>query len=129
MKIRYVFVNDEVSEIEEEEALGGLLLELDRKEANNTRSETRRHISLSELSYEGSLFDAGIDVPEEVWARISAEALREALQKLPPAQRELIVQVYFQGRRPAEIARAEGVTRQSVSERLQRALKKLQKYL
>ena len=129
MKIRYVFVNGEVSEIEVEEALGGLLLELDRKEANNTRSETRRHISLSELSYEGSLFDAGIDVPEEVWARISAEALREALQKLPPAQRELIVQVYFQGRRPAEIARTEGVSRQSVSERLQRALKKLQKYL
>ena len=129
MKIRYVFVNGEVSEIEVEEALGGLLLELDRQEANNTRSETRRHISLSELSYEGSLFDAGIDVPEEVWARISAEALREALQKLPAAQRELIVQVYFQGRRPAEIARAEGVSRQSISERLQRALKKLQKYL
>ena len=129
MKIRYVFVNGEVSEIEVEEALGGLLLELDRQEANNTRSETRRHIPLSELSYEGSLFDAGIDVPEEVWARISADALREALQKLPAAQRELIVQVYFQGRRPAEIARTEGVSRQSVSERLQRALKKLQKYL
>ena len=129
MKIRYVFVNGEVSEIEVEEALGGLLLELDRQEANNTRSETRRHISLSELSYEGSLFDAGIDVPEDVWARISAEALREALQKLPAAQRELIVQVYFQGRQPAEIARTEGVSRQSVSERLQRALKKLQKYL
>ena len=129
MKIRYVFVNGEVSEIEVEEALGGLLLELDRQEANNTRSETRRHVSLSELSYEGSLFDAGIDVLEEVWARISAEALREALQKLPAAQRELIVQVYFQGRRPAEIARTEGVSRQSVSERLQRALKKLQKYL
>ncbi len=129
MKIRYVFVNGEVSEIEVEEALGGLLLELDRQEANNTRAETRRHISLSELSYEGSLFDAGIDVPEEVWARISADALREALQKLPAAQRELIVQVYFQGRRPAEIARTEGVSRQSVSERLQRALRKLQKYL
>lgn len=129
MKIRYVFVNGEVSEIEVEETLGGLLLELDRQEANNTRAETRRHISLSELSYEGSLFDAGIDVPEKVWARISAEALREALQKLPAAQRELIVQVYFQGRRPAEIARTEGVSRQSVSERLQRALKKLQKYL
>ena len=129
MKIRYVFVNGEVFEIEVEEALGGLLLELDRQEANNTRAETRRHVSLSELSYEGSLFDAGIDVPEAVWARISAEALREALQKLPAAQRELIVQVYFQGCRPAEIARAEGVSRQSVSERLQRALKKLQKYL
>ena len=129
MKIRYVFVNGEVSEIEVEEALGGLLLELDRQEANNTRAETRRHVSLSELSYEGSLFDAGIDVPEAVWARISADALREALQKLPAAQRELIVQVYFQGCRPAEIARAEGVSRQSVSERLQRALKKLQKYL
>ena len=129
MKIRYVFVNGEVSEIEVEEALGGLLLELDRQEANNTRAETRRHVSLLELPYEGSLFDAGIDVPEAVWARISADALREALQKLPAAQRELIVQVYFQGRRPAEIARTEGVSRQSVSERLQRALKKLQKYL
>ena len=129
MKIRYVFVNGEVSEIEVEEALGGLLLELDRQEANNTRAETRRHVSLSELSYEGSLFDAGIDVPEAVWARISADTLREALQKLPAAQRELIIQVYFQGRRPAEIARTEGVSRQSVSERLQRALKKLQKYL
>ena len=129
MKIRYVFVNGEVSETEVEDALGGLLLELDRQEANNTRAETRRHVSLSELSYEGSLFDAGIDVPEAVWARISADALREAMQKLPVAQRELILQVYFQGRRPAEIARAEGVTRQSVSERLQRALKTLQKYL
>lgn len=129
MKIRYVFVNGEVSETEVEDALGGLLLELDRQEANNTRAETRRHVSLSELSYEGSLFDAGIDVPEAVWARISADALREAMQKLPAAQRELILQVYFQGRRPAEIARAEGVTRQSVSERLQRALKTLQKYL
>ena len=129
MKIRYVFVNGEVSEIEVEETLGSLLLELDQQEANNTRAETRRHVSLSELSYEGGLFDAGIDVPEEVWARISAETLREALQKLPAAQRELIVQVYFQGRRPAEIARAEGVSRQSISERLQRALKKLQKYL
>ena len=129
MKIRYVFVNGEVSEIEVEEALGGLLLELDRQEANNTCAETQRHVSLSELPYEGSLFDAGIDVPKAVCARISADTLREALQKLPAAQRELIVQVYFQGRRPAEIARTEGVSRQSVSERLQRALKKLQKYL
>lgn len=59
MKIRYVFVNGEVSEIEVEETLGSLLLELDRQEANNTRAETRRHVSLSELSYEGGCSTQG----------------------------------------------------------------------
>ena len=59
MKIRYVFVNGEVSEIEVEETLGGLLLELDRQEANNARAETRRHISLSELSMKAACSTRG----------------------------------------------------------------------
>lgn len=53
MKIWYEFTNGEVSEIEVDEALGGLLVEFDRQEYNNDHKETRRHVSLNGLDYEG----------------------------------------------------------------------------
>ena len=46
MKITYEFVTGEVSEVEVDEHLGGMLLDLDRQQYNNDQKETRRHVSL-----------------------------------------------------------------------------------
>ena len=46
MKITYEFVTGEVSEVEVDERLGGMLLDLDRQQENNDQKETRRHFSL-----------------------------------------------------------------------------------
>lgn len=65
MKIWYEFTNGEVSEIEVDEALGGLLVEFDRQEYNNDHKETRRHVSLNGLDYEGALFASPDDPAAE----------------------------------------------------------------
>lgn len=62
MRVRYEFVNGEWSEIEVEDSLGELLVELDRQEYNNDHRETRRHMSLDGMDYEGALF-AALDDP------------------------------------------------------------------
>ena len=69
MKIWYEFTNGEVSEIEVGEALGGLLVEFDRQEYNNDHKETRRHVSLNGLDYEGALFASPDDPAAEVLRR------------------------------------------------------------
>ena len=53
MKVRYEFANGEISEIEVDDSLGELLLDFDRQEYNNDHKETRRHISLDGMDYEG----------------------------------------------------------------------------
>lgn len=129
MKIRYEFVNGEVSEIEVDEGLGELLVDFDRQEYNNDHKETRRHISLDGLDYEGELFASPEDTAAELLRREDTARLMEAMEALSPAQRELVLKVYFNNQRIADIARAEGVAKQSVHERLGRALKKLKKFL
>lgn len=106
MKIRYEFVNGEVSEIEVDEGLGELLVDFDRQQYNNDHKETRRHVSLDGMDYEGELFTSAEDT-----------------------ERELLLKVYFEDQRIVDIARAEGVTKQSVHERLKRAIHKLKIFL
>ena len=119
MKIRYEFTNGEISEIEVDESLGELLVELDRQAYNNDHKETRRHTSLDGMEYEGALFAAPDD----------AARLLRAMEALTPAQRELVRRVYFENEKITDIARAEGITKQSIHERLRRALKKIKKFL
>ena len=56
MKVRYEFVNGEISEIEVDDNLGELLVDFDRQEYNNDHKETRRHTSLDGMEYEGEAF-------------------------------------------------------------------------
>ena len=53
MKIRYEFVNGEVSEIEVDDSLGELLVDFDRQQYNNHHKETRRYVFLDGMDYEG----------------------------------------------------------------------------
>ena len=56
MKISYGFVTGEVSEVEVDESLGGILLDLDGQQENRDQKETRRHVSLNSLDYDWLLY-------------------------------------------------------------------------
>ena len=127
MKITYEFVTGEISGVEVDERLGGMLLDLDRQQENNDQKETRRHVSLDGMDYEGELFASAQDTEGEAVRREDMARLYSAMEALSPSQRELVEKVYFEGRKITDIAREEGVTKQSVHERVERALKKLKK--
>ena len=127
MKITYEFVTGEISGVEVDESLGGMLLDLDRQQYNNDQKETRRHVSLDGMDYEGELFASAQDTEGEAVRREDMARLYSAMEALSPSQRELVEKVYFEGRKITDIAREEGVTKQSVHERVERALKKLKK--
>lgn len=129
MKIRYEFVNGEVSEIEVDEGLGELLVDFDRQQYNNDHKETRRHVSLDGMDYEGELFTSAEDTEGELMRREDTARLMEAMEALSPSQRELVLKVYFNGRSLVSIAAEEGVDKSSISHRLERIYKKLKKFL
>lgn len=65
MKITYEFVTGEISEMEVDESLGGMLLDLDRQQYNNGQKETRRHVFLDSMDYERELFASAEDMERE----------------------------------------------------------------
>lgn len=129
MKITYEFVTGEVSEVEVDEHLGGMLLDLDRQQDNNDQKETRRHFSLNGMDYEGELFASAEDTEGEVVRREDMARLYSAMEALSQSQRELVKKVYFDERKITDIAAEEGVDKSAVSHRLERIHKKLKKIL
>ena len=125
MRVRYEFVNGEWSEIEVEDSLGELLVELDRQEYNNDHRETRRHMSLDGMDYEGALFAAPDDPAAELVWKEDATRLRQAMEALSPDQRELVRRVYFENEKITDIAREEGVSHAAIHDRLKRIYQKL----
>ncbi len=88
MEIKYEFVTGEVLEIEVEDSMGEVLLEFDRQERNNDRRETRRHMSLDGMDFEGETFRAEADTLREAMGRVDTERLMEALDTLSLSQKE-----------------------------------------
>lgn len=129
MKIRYQFVN-EAMDIEVEESWGSLLVGLDRWEYNNNQTETRRHISLSALSFEGDFFATEDDDLAALFTDDSEEQkLKKAITLLKPKQQELIYAIYLEGMSVSEYALKEGVSQPAISQRLDTTLKNLKKLL
>lgn len=129
MKITYEFVTGEISEVEVDESLGGMLLDLDRQQYNNDHKETRRHVSLDGMDYEGELFASAEDTERELLRREDTARLMEAMKALSPSQRELVLKVYFNGRSLVSIAAEEGVSHVAIVRRLNRIYEKLRKNL
>ncbi|MEY8390493.1 sigma factor-like helix-turn-helix DNA-binding protein [Lachnospiraceae bacterium 45-W7] len=129
MKIRYEFINGEVSEIEVDEGLGELLIDFDRQQYNNDHKETRRHVSLDGMDYEGEVFASAEDTEWELLRREDTARLMEAMKALSPSQRELVLKVYFNGRSLVSIAAEEGVSHVAIVRRLNRIYEKLRKNL
>ena len=125
MKIIYEFVTGEISEVEVDERLGGMLLDLDRQQENNDQKETRRHFSLNGMDYEGELFASAEDTERTVEHREDMARLYSAMEALSPSQRELVEKVYFEERKITDIAREEGVSHVAVRDRLERIYKKI----
>ncbi len=125
MKISYEFVTGEISEIEVDEHLGGMLLDFDRQQYNNDHKETRRHVSLDGMDYEGELFASVEDTEDAAERREDMARLFSAMAALSPAQRELVQKVYFEEQKIADIAREEGVSHAAIHDRLDRIYKKI----
>ena len=125
MKISYEFVTGEISEVEVDDALGELLLDFDRQQYNNDHKETRRHVSLDGMEYEGAPFISEADTANEMERREDMARLFSAMKALSPAQRELVKKVYFEERKIADIAREEGVSHVAILDRLERIYKKI----
>lgn len=53
----------------------------------------------------------------------------QAMEALSPAQRELVLKVYFEKVRITDIARAEGVTEAAIRNRLKKIYARLRKFL
>ena len=129
MKISYEFVTGEISEIEVDDALGEMLLDFDRQQYNNDHKETRRHVSLDGMGYEGELFASADDTEGAAERREDMARLFSAMKALSPTQRELVEKVYFEERSFASIAREEGVGESAIRDRMKRIHKKLEKIL
>lgn len=129
MKITYEFVTGEVSEVEVDEHLGGMLLDLDRQQYNNDQKETRRHVSLDGMHYEGELFASAEDTEGEAERREDMARLFSAMEVLSPSQRELVEKVYFEERKITDIAREEGVSEAAIRNRLKKIYSRLKKFL
>ncbi|MCB6415000.1 sigma-70 family RNA polymerase sigma factor [Faecalimonas umbilicata] len=129
MKVRYEFVTGEFTEIEVDDSLGELLVDFDRREYNNDHKETRRHVSLDGMEYEGELFASVADTADEVERREKLARLCRAMEALSPPQRELVLKVYFENMRVTDIARAEGVSEAAIRNRLKKIYARMKKFL
>ena len=131
MKIRYEDAEGKVIELDVSTEVGTFKLAAVEAEKKNDRRNMRpdRHTPLSAFDYEGSVFDAGVDVATEALRRIEAAALNEAIARLSPRQRELVSKVYFEGRSLVSIAADEGVGESAIRDRMKRICKKLKKHL
>lgn len=102
--------------------------ECNRPTYNSEHRETRRHVSLDALDPLGDTFpDENAEF--DPFAGEEYEELRAAIEKLEPAQKELLRKVFWQEIKQADIAREEGVYWTAVNNRLSRIYARLRKLL
>lgn len=138
MKVSYEFISGdarvgkEVVEVEVDEKMGAVIMELDRREFNSNRKETRRHTSYSDDNDKISTLADETDVECEVIYGIQRKKeikqLYYAIEKLNSKQKNLIKSIYFENISVSDYASREGVTQSAISQRLNTAIKKLRKF-
>lgn len=129
MKIKYTFANGDVTEIEVSEEIGAVVLDLDRQEYNTNHRETRRHCSLEALDLDGNLLPSKDNVEMDFIRKEDGAKLRDAISRLNPRQQKLIKAIYFEGQKVTDLAMEEGVHWTAITHAVERALKKLEKFL
>jgi RNA polymerase sigma factor (sigma-70 family) len=95
-----------------------------RKRSTVSLQEEREDLTLEEL-----LADSGIDIEKEMIRRAVMDALIEALEELPPEQREAFVQQAIEGRTFREISEQSGVPLNTLIARKRYAVQFLRKRL
>ena len=61
---------------------------------------------------------AGEDLFETVFEKLEKEELIEAIKALEPQQQELVKDLFYEGMSMSEIARRDGVSKMSISKRM-----------
>ena len=128
MTYDYHFNNETIS-IDIPDSDYEVLIEMDRKEYNIEKKETRRHVSLQACDRDDNQLPDKTDVEETCIQRIEIDALQCAMDSLLPKQRELIQKVFFEHQSITSLARAQGVNESAIRDRLSRIYKKLKIFL
>ena len=128
MKVKYEFATETV-DLDVEEIWGELLMDMDRREYNNDHKETRRHAPLYEMDQDDDCIPAEDNVEDEILRKEEMAELVKAFEILTPEQLVLIKKVYLEGKSVNSVAAELGIAQSSVSHRLMRIRKKLEKVL
>ena len=144
MKYTYRFANGDADGIEIADDWGNRILEFDRLDFNTERKDHR-----SDHKYHAGLPVSLEDAESPEYAQIKRKhglietdamlaemlirddhaRLHEAVGKLPPDQRELVLALFFGGCKAVDYASYHGISKAAVSQRLKRALANLKKEL
>jgi DNA-directed RNA polymerase specialized sigma24 family protein len=128
MIIKYTFIDGENSEVEVNEDIGGIILDMNRKESNLERKERYHCYSSDAAAYEGEDYASDEDILSEYIQREDNSSLYAAIDKLKEPQKSRFLQV-AEGISMQEIARREGVGYYSVYKSIEAAKKNLKKFL
>ena len=131
MKIKYEFVTGETVEIEVSDEWGKQLIDMNRKDYNEEKKETRRHYKL-DTSKEGSgcLTDQRANIEDIAISDLSADEICIwARRNLTKKQFDAFVSVCITGLTAVEYAKKTGTTHQAVYKNIVAAKRKLKKYL
>ena len=90
----------------------------ERLQYNNDQTESRRHYSYSDQNDKFDTLMADEDLFETVFEKFEKEELIEAIKALEPQQQELVKDLFYEGMSMSEIARRNGVSKMSISKRM-----------
>ncbi len=94
------------------------------------RKETRRTQSLNaSLDHGFDIVDEDSDLFLALLRKLTREQVRDAIRKLEPQQQWLVDEIYFKGRKQAEIAIELDVGESAIRSRLKKIFEKMQKNL
>ena len=125
-KYRYGFV-DGTEEIEISEEWAAVLREMDREEEANRKKQTRRHISLDAVDYEGEEFAEDGDSETALLEKESDRVVEGILSSLTDVQRRR-VELRMEGRTFREIGMLEGINFRRVEKSVNQAREKMKDY-
>ncbi len=128
MKVKYEFVNETV-EVEVDKQWATVIAELDRRDYNNDKKETRRHTTLDNGFDDGewlAVEDKGLTALFEDTEQL--DRLASAMTHLNEKQRELVKAIFFDGVKASEYADFKGISKAAVSQQLSTVRKKIKKY-
>ena len=131
MKITYEFVTGDKIEIEVSDEWGKVLVDMNRKEYNEEKKETRRHYKL-DITKEGSgcLADQDVSVEDMAVDDLAASEICEwARRNLTRKQFDAFISVCINGMSETEYSSQTGTKRQSVHESIVGARKKLKNFV
>ena len=144
MKYTYRFANGDADGIEIADDWGNRILEFDRLDFNTERKDHRSdhkyHAGLpvsledaespeyAQIKRKHGLIETD-EMLTEILIRDDHARLHEAVDKLPPDQRELVLALFFGGCKAVDYASYHGISKAAVSQRLKRALANLKKEL